>query len=407
VVGIGRFRRSAAPALLALLVAACGPGGGADGADASAGDPIRIGVVTSLTGPFAPFGIQVEAGMRLAVDELNAAGGVDGRPVELVVADDAGDPEEAVTAYERMVEQDGVVAVGGLISSDVALATSRVAEELEVPLFLVKAGADGVLTRDSRHTFRTCLVAASMTAGPLADYVEDEGLRRVGVVVADYAWGQAVRAAVEDVVGGLDGVEVQVEVAPVGETDFTTYLRSLQAFEPDVIAATGHPPGLPSIVLQATDLGMDVPIIGAYGALGTLVERVGDAADDRYVDYECVDYSTPEYQDLARRFAAATDLGFMEDDAVAGYGIVQVVAESVGEVGEDPAAVAEHVRTGTFSVPGYAFDLAWTEWGELARAREVLVVIRRQDPPAGVNDGADWYPEVLLVSDPLEPHVPE
>jgi ABC-type branched-subunit amino acid transport system substrate-binding protein len=77
--------------------------------------------------------------------------------IEMVEADDQNNPDEGTTALERMVEQDGVVAAGGVISSDVGLATSRTAEELEVPLFLVKAGAGGILSQDSRYTFRTCL----------------------------------------------------------------------------------------------------------------------------------------------------------------------------------------------------------------------------------------------------------
>lgn len=382
---------------------------GEDAADGEApsGDPIAIGVLTSFTGPFTPWGIQVRAGMQMAVDEINAEGGVDGRPLELVEADDQNNPDEGVTALERMVEQDGVVAVGGVISSDVGLASARTAEELEVPLFMVKAGAEGILTQDSRYTFRTCLPAAPMTAGPLADYIQSEGLERVGVIIADYAWGQSVRGAIEEVIGGLEGVEVQIEVAPVGETDFTTYLRSLQEFEPDVIAATGHPPGAGPITIQATDLGIDVPVTGPYAPLATVFEGVGEAAYDRYADYGCADYAAEDYQELARRFAETSEFGFMEDDAVAGYGIVTMVAEAVAEVGDDPVAVAEYLHATTFDLPGYAFDMSWTEWGELAEATETFSIIREQEPPEGINPGATWYPEVLLTSEPLEPYVPE
>jgi hypothetical protein len=128
------------------------------------GEPIRIGALTSLTGNFAPWGIQVQDGMQLAVDEINAEGGVDGRPLELVVSDDQSNAEEGISQLERLVE-DGVVGVGGIISSDVGLGTSQVAEESQVPLFLVKAGSQAILTRDSRYTFRTCLPAAPMVAG--------------------------------------------------------------------------------------------------------------------------------------------------------------------------------------------------------------------------------------------------
>ena len=65
----------------------------------------------------------------------------------------------------------------------------------------------------------------------------------------------------------------------------------------------------------------------------------------------------------------------MEDDAVAGYGIVQMVAQAVAEVGDDPAAIAEYLHEQTFDLPGYAFEVSWTEWGELAAAQPIMSVI--------------------------------
>ena len=377
------------------------------GGETPSGDPINIGLLTSFTGPFTPWGLQVQAGMNMAVDEINANGGVDGRPLAIVEADDQNNPDEGTSALERMVEQDNVVAVGGIISSDVGLASARTAEELQTPLFMVKGGAAEILTADSRYTFRTCLPSAPMTAQPLAQYIQDQGLTKVGAIVADYAWGQSVKSALEDSVGSLDGVELQIEVAPVGEQDFTTYLRRLQDFGPDIITATGHPPGTGPIMLQATDLGLDVPVTGPYAVLPTVIEGAGEVAYDRYVDYDCADYSSSDYQELAARFAEETDMGFMDDDAVAGYGIVQMVAEAVGEVGDDPTAIAEYLHGNTFDLPGYAFEMGWTEWGELAKAQPPLSIIRQQSPPDGVNPGAEWYPEVLLVPDPLDPYEPQ
>src|SRR5215218_4035124 len=159
----------------ALLLAACGDGDEGGGQEGG-GEPIRIGALTSLTGNFAPWGVQVRDGMQLAVNEINQRGGVDGRQLELVVADDQSKAEEGTRALERLIERDGVVAVGGIISSDVGLATARIAEQSKVPLFLVKAGAGGILNANSRHTFRTCLPAAPMVAGPILEYVQSKNL---------------------------------------------------------------------------------------------------------------------------------------------------------------------------------------------------------------------------------------
>lgn len=391
--------------VLALLLSGCGDGAGTEAED---GEPIRIGALTSLTGNFTPWGVQVRDGMQLAVNEINEDGGVDGRRLELVVTDDQSNPEEGVSAIERLIERDGVVAVGGIISSDVGLATARVAEESEVPLFLVKAGAGDILSPASRYTFRTCLPSAPMVAGPVLEYVQSEGLTRVGAIVADYAWGQAIKAALEETFAAASGIRLQVEVAPVGETDFTTYLRSLERLDPEMIVATGHPPGSGPITVQSADLGFDVPITGAYTPRSLIVSAAKDAAIGRYADFGCADLQSTEYQELARRFLEfSEDNTFFEDDALAGYGIVTMVAEAVREVGDDPVAVAEYLHDNTFDVPGYSFEMRWTEWGELAGARIAFDLIGDGPAPEGVNEAGTWYPERLLVSEPLEPFRPE
>jgi branched-chain amino acid transport system substrate-binding protein len=362
-------------------------------------------VLTSLTGVFTAWGVQVRDGMQLAAAEINASGGVDGRPIELVEIDDQSDPEEAIAGYERLVE-DGVVAIAGVLSSDVGLATSALAEELQTPTFLIKAGSEAILGADSRFTFRTCLPSAPMVAGPIVQYVEQEGITRVGGVFADYAWGQAILTALETQLGGLDGVELRTELAPVPETDFTTYLRSLQELDPELLIATGHPPGSGAITVQSADLGMDIPVTGAYSPQAAVVANAPDAVVGRYADFSCADYASADYQDLAIRYLASSDNTFMEDDAVAAYGIVTIVAEAVAEVGDDRVAISEHLDGGSFAVPGMPYELAWTEWGELAAAQPLFALIGDGPAPAGVNEAGDWYPETLLLSDPLEPYEP-
>jgi branched-chain amino acid transport system substrate-binding protein len=375
--------------------------------EAADGEPIRIGMLTELSGPFAPWGAAVRNGMQMAVQDINDEGGVNGQPLELVERDTQGTPEEGVTALRGMIERDGIVAAGGVISSDVGLATARIAEQEQVPLFLVKAGSGAILTADSRYTFRTCLPAAPMTMGPVASYLESEGLTRAGGIFADYEWGQAILAAFEEQMGAVEGVETQVEVAPVDESEFTSYLRRFDDFEPDVIVATGHPPGSGPIVSQSADLGIDTLVVGPWVTLETVMEGVGDAAFDRFVDFDCADYSSTEYQELAARYNEQFD-AFMEDDAVAAYGYVTALAETITATGDtDPTAIAEYLHANSFDLPGYPAEMSWTEWGELANSTPVLSIIREQEPPEGVNPGANWYPEVLLTSDPLEPFQPE
>jgi branched-chain amino acid transport system substrate-binding protein len=195
-------------------------------------------------------------------------------------------------------------------------------------------------------------------------------------------------------------------VAPVGEQDFTTYLRALEGLDPELIVATGHPPGSGAITVQSKDLGFDVPVAGAYTPLSLVVGGAADAAIGRYADFKCSDLESEEYQELARRYLAMSDNDWMSDDAVAGYGIVTMIAEAVAEVGDDPAAVAEYLHANTFDLEGYAFEMGWTEWGELASAAPLFVLVSEGPAPEGVNENGDWYVEVLNRTAPLTPYEP-
>ena len=101
-----------------------------------------------------------------------------------------------------------------------------------------------------------------------------------------------------------------------------------------------------------------------------------------------------------------SDQQWMDDDAVAGYAIVQSVAEAVNEVGDDPTAVAEYLHANTFNPPGYAHPLSWTEWGELAEAAPLFYVLGEGPAPEGLNETGTWFPELLNQTEPLTPFQP-
>ena len=384
-------------ASFALLLVACGGG--------SSDETIKIGQLSDMTSTFTPWGVQARDGMALAAKEINDAGGVDGRMIEIIVQDSENDGDKAVDRFERLVE-DGVVAVGGPISSGVGAPVAATAEELEVPLFLVKSGTQAVFTKDSRYTFRTCIPSAPMVAAPVLQYAQEQGFTKVGGIVADYPWGQAFKAAMENSFEG-SGIDYTIEVAPVPpSTDFTPFVRAMSDFDAEMIVATGHPPGNGSIVTLSADLH-DVPVTGAWTPTDLIVGNLQELAIGRYSDFSCADYFSDDYAELARRYLEFSDNEFMSDDAVAGYAIVTMVAEAVAEVGDDPKAVAEYMHANEFDMPGYAHVLSWTEWGEFAAAQPLFVMVNGGPAPAGVNESGDWWFELLTQSDPLEPYVPE
>jgi branched-chain amino acid transport system substrate-binding protein len=371
-------------------------------------EPIKIGQLSDLTSTFTPWGIHVTDGMALAAKEINEAGGVNGRMIEIVIQDSENDPDAAATAWDRLVEE-GVVAVGGILSSGVAPTAAGLAESDQIPVFFTKAGTPVSLTQDSRYTFRTCLPAAPMVAAPVLQYAQEQGLTNVGVIVADYAWGQGFAAAVEhDFEGsGIDYGEIQVAPVPP-TTDFTPFVRAMADAGAQMVIATGHPPGGAAIVGLSADLIGDVPVTGAWTPPERSLALIDpETAIGRFTDFTCADFTSESYADLARRYLAFSDNTFMADDAVSGYAIVTMVAEAVEAVGDDPTAIAEYLHANSFDMPGYAHPLSWTEWGELAEAQPIFYMISAGPAPEGLNEAGDWWIEVLSQSDPLEPYVPE
>ena len=408
-----RFWVVAAVGALAALTASLGGStayGGSSAAGAAA--PIKLGVLTPLTGGFAPWGIQVRAGAALAVTEINRAGGVKGRGggrlLNLAVADDQStNTNAAIEGFRRLTQQEGVVSVGGIIGSSIGLATARLAEDAKIPLFLVKSGNNEILTQSSRYTFRTCLPAAAMVAQSVVQLAQRRNIRSVGVMIADYAWGQSFKSSLEDASKSTPNIKFNVQVAPVPTTNFTPYLRAFG--DVSLIVATGHPPGAPLVLAQAGQLGLKAPVLGADGPWSLTARSAAATAFGRYSDFKCMATATPAYKALARRYLRTYPQNeFMEDDALAGYAYVKIVAQAIQNVGTNPQAIAAYVHRTTFTIPGYAWPLRWTQWGELIGARPQFAILTRGAPPTpGLNTASTtFWPRVIFRSPPLTPYRP-
>ena len=408
-----RFGWIGAVGAVAMLTAALSGSSAYGGSSGTVqGSPIKIGVLTPLTGPFPPWGLQVRAGAALAVNEINRSGGIkgrgQGRKINLVVADSQdNNTSAAIEGFRRLTQQEGVVSVGGIIGSPIGLATTRLAEEGKIPLFLVKSGNDEILTTSSRYTFRTCLPAASMAAVPIVQLAQKRGLRSVGVIIADYAWGQSFKSALENAAKAAPNINFNIQVAPLPTTNFTPFLRALG--DVSLIVGTGHPPGSSLILAQSAQLGLKAPVVGAYAPYSLTAKNAPSVAFGRWSDFKCMATATRGYKNLAKRYLRTFPQNeFFEDDALAGYAYVKIVAEAISKVGPNRQRIAAYVHANTFNIPGYAFPLRWTAWGELDRPTVQFAVLTRGAPPEpGLNTASTtFWPKVLFKSQPLTPYRP-
>ena len=366
--------------------------------------PIKIGALEPLSGPFASWGDPHLKGLKMAVEEINSAGGVLGTKLEVVERDTKNNPSEAATTVEELAYQEGVVAITGIVSSGVGLATGKKAEEVKVPLFLHMAGSDAILTKNSRYTFRTALSPAPALMQAFAEFIKNQGFKRVGAVIADYAWGHACEKAINKYIVPLEGVEVHMEVAPVKETDFTSYLRKLQEFNPEFIIATSHPPGTAKIVKQGMELGLNAKYIGPNFSKKIWESAIGEKLTQGVLDISPVNYEHPAFTELGKKFVAKynEDLDFA---GVTGYVNAYQIADAIKRANSsDPKDVATAIRTGSFKMDPFAYPLSYTEWGDLKEAREVIVSFAKGGP--------SFYPSALthfkveFITPPLTPPEP-
>ena len=281
------------------------------------------------------------------------------------------------------------MSVGASSAADRASATTRLAEEGKIPLFLVKSGNNEILTRSSRYTFRTCLPAAAMVAQSVVQLAQRRQIRSVGVMIADYAWGQSFKSSLEDAAKSAPSIRFNIQVAPVPTTNFTPYLQFRRRV---VDRRDGPSAGSAAGSGSGRQLGLKAPVVGADGPW-SLTKSTTTSAFGRYSDFKCMATASKEYKALAKRYLRTFPQNeFMEDDALAGYAYVKIVAEAISKVGANRQRIAAYVHANTFNIPGYAWPLRWTPWGEMIGARPQYAILTKGAPPEpGLNTGSTTF----------------
>lgn len=367
-------------------------------------ETVKIGAIVALSGPFTPWGTSSLAGAQFAANELNDSDDFD-HEVEIVSSDSKSEPGEAASIFDRFAEE-GAVSMMGMTSSDVMLRLRPKTEEHGIPQFVNTPGTKQLLPGGTRFTFRLNLGSIDMVSQAIAELIRERGYGRVGAIVADYAWGNAVEAAIEQYIATLDGVETEVLTAPVTASDFNSYVRQLQAFDPDVMMVSGHPPGAGTIATTQFQFGLD-PEITLGVALHAPIWReiLGDDVYRGVVEWSPFDPTGDGYVSFASRFYEAQEQ-YADQYVAVGYNAVKLVAASIAESGStDPGTIADTARDLDYRT-FFAYPFSFTDWGELDQSRVVFTQFERGAPPGGVNPDVDWHLTEFATSSRLEPPEP-
>ena len=313
-----------------------GPSGGTATATASGGTPgvfgdtILLGEVGSLTGSEATFGISTRNAIELAINEVNAAGGVKGRKIEVRVYDNQSKPEEAAQAANRLINQDNVLLILGEVASSNSMAMAEKAQPAKVPM-ISNASTNPKVTEIGDYIFRVCFI------DPFQGYVmakfshDNLKLNKVAVLRdLGSAYSQGLADVFERKYTEMGGKIVARETYTKGSTDFRSQLTAIKRASPDAIYIPGYYNDIGLIARQARELGITATLMGGDGwDSEKLFELGGSAVEGSYFsNHYSPDDPSPRVQKFITSYKAA--YGSVPDSLAAlGYDAAMVAVDAI------------------------------------------------------------------------------
>ena len=355
--------------------------GAASGSASASGDTIKVGLLAPLTGDVSVYGIAVANGANLYIKQLNEAGGINGKQVEVVEMDEQGDATQAVTCFTQMVDQ-GITALIGDVTTTPTLAVVAETQDYNMPMVTASATAEAV-TYDAEtdtvysNVFRTTFTDPFQGI-KMADYATDKlGYARAAVIYqlgADYNEGLATNFEAEFASNG--GEIVASETYSAGDVDFRTQLTTILAANPDVVYCPNYYEDVGQILSQATDVGLTVPFLGGDGWDGVTQYATAEQLDGCYF---CANYATGSNPDFESAYEAEYGESYPNGFSPLGYDAALTVcgglqaAEDAGlEPGTDEykQAVIDGIKNGSFE--GVTGSFTFDEYNNPVKTAAIL-----------------------------------
>ncbi|MXX92897.1 MAG: ABC transporter substrate-binding protein [Chloroflexi bacterium] len=319
--------------VVALSAIGCGLIG-----DSDDDEPYRIGVMESLTGPGETYGTVANQAKQLAVEEINAAGGVNGRMIELVVEDSKCSAQDAITAYNKLTDVDEVKIILGTSCSGAMLGAAPLAEEDGTILFSGLATNPDIATAGD-YIFRTSMSDAQLGVDT-GNLLWADGIRNLATITESTDYAEGVRRTSVAQFEKRGGTVVAEERYASDVTDFRTQLTKLTNANPDAIhlAAQSEFAG-GTIVKQARELGYDGPIYSEVVPIGaTALEIAGDAANGLIAVTADLDPANNKAQEVLANFREKYDYVTLAWYLGSAYDDVYITAECLKQTEDDQDA---------------------------------------------------------------------
>ena len=376
---IKKFATLVLPTILALLVIACGGG---------EPETYRIGVMESLTGAGETYGTVAWQSKQMALDEINAAGGIDGRMLELVVEDSKCSAQDAITAYNKLTNVDGVKIILGTSCSGAMLGVAPLAEADGVVLFSGLASNPDIADAGD-YIFRTQIsdIEVGINTG---NTLWADGIRKLATITEETDYAEGVRRTSVAQFEKNGGEVVAAERYATDVTDFRTQLTKLFAADPDALhIAPQSEFAAGAIVKQARELGYEGPIYGETVSVGTTAQDIaGDAATGMKAITAAPDPTNEKSQEVLANFRERYQYITLPWHLGSAYDDVYIAAECLRQTGDDQDA--DGFRDCLYGITwsgalgdNYSFD----EKGEVVGLSRVVVEVLPPDERTKENYG--------------------
>ncbi len=321
------------------LLAGCGGGGTDKGADKAAAETIKLGFLGATTGSVANYGIPGEKGMKLAIKEINADGGVLGKQLEGVYEDNKGDNAEIANITTKYITRDKVAALIGDPCTGLTKVAADIAQKNKVVIFSAGATGAGVVEIGD-YVFRNTLLDIFAAPAVVDWMLDDQGWKNVAIITSlNNGYSTALTPVFKEALQARSANIVLEDSVNDGETDFTAQVTKLKNAKADVLVFTGYYTEAALIMNEAQKQNLDIKLIGGDGLYGQDLAKLGLSAVEEKVIFYC-GFSTDQPSEETAAFLEKYRAEYNEEPDMFSaqyYDAVKIIADAMEKSGSaDP-----------------------------------------------------------------------
>ncbi len=352
-----------------------------------AAPPIKIGAILSVTGPASFLGEPERNTALMMVEEINKAGGINGRKIELIVYDTQGDATKAVQAVNRLIKSDKVVAIIGDSTTGNSMAVIPVVEKAEVPIISCAAGSK-ITDPVKKWVFKTAQ-NDSLAVMKIFEHMNDKKIKKIAIITVSDGFGASGREQLKLKAADF-GIEIVLdETYGPKDTDMTAQLTKIRGSAAQAIVCWGTNPGPAVVARNVKQLGIKMPLFMSHGVSSKkFIELAGEGADGiilpsgRVIVADQLPDSDPQKKALLSYVDNYRKHFKVEGDHFGGHAwdAIMLIKEAIERGGATPAAIRDQLeKTKNFAGIGGIFNYSEQDHAGLTKEAFVLVQIKKGD----------------------------